>query len=262
MAKLSISCIGHNEEDHIRQLLPGLVEFADEVIYVDCESSDNSYEAAKEIGCRVFRQPNNSNLNVNKSYGINQTTHEWVLYIDPDERLTDELLKEIRDTIKSDPIENGFKISRRNYFFGKWLKHGGQYPDNQLRLFRRNYAKFPEKHVHERLQISGATGKLKHDLIHHPYCSIDQLLHKFNFYTSFDADFLSKKNTPLSFNNSVYYLLYKPVTRFAKRFIFRGGFLDGIPGFAAAFFDSAGWIVRYLKLWEMQKGKNIMEDTR
>jgi len=109
---------------------------------VDCESSDNSYEIAEELGCRVFRQPNNSNLNVNKSYGIDQTSNEWVLYIDPDERLTDELLKEIRDTINSDPIENGFKISRRNYFFGKWLKHGGQYPDNPVRLFRSKMQSF------------------------------------------------------------------------------------------------------------------------
>jgi glycosyltransferase involved in cell wall biosynthesis len=258
--KLSISCIGHNEEKHIKQLLPKLLEVADEVIYVDCESSDNSYEIAKELGCRVFRQPNNSNLNVNKSYGIEQTKNEWVIYIDPDERLTDELLKEIRDTINSNPIENGFKISRRNFFFGKWLKHGGQYPDNQLRLFRSKYAKFPQKHVHERIQISGTTGKLKHDLIHHPYCSIAQLLHKFHFYTSFDADFLSKKNTPLNFKNHVYYLFYKPFSRFVKRFFLRGGFVDGIPGFVAAFIDSAGWIVRYVKLWELRKGHNILED--
>lgn len=260
MSKLSISCIGHNEEKHIRQLLPKILEFADEVIYVDCESNDNSYKVAEELGCRVFRRPNNANLNVNKNYGIDQAKYEWVMHIDPDERLTDESCREIRDTINSHPIENGFKMPRRNFFFGKWLRHGSQYPDYQLKLFRGKHAKFPGKHVHERIQVSGATGKLKHDLMHYPYCSVNQFFFKFNFYTSFEAGFLLQKNTTLSVNNCIYYLFYKPVYRFFRRFFLKGGFMDGIPGFFAAFFDSAGWVVRYVKLWELKKGHNLLDD--
>lgn len=255
---LSFSCIGHNEKEHLEQLIPELIKYGDEVIYVDCESNDNSYEYAKQAGCKVYKRPNNSNLNINKSFGIEQTKGDWVFYIDPDERITPELMQEILQVISSNPKENGFKLARRNFFFGRWLKYGGQYPDHQLRLFRSDKGSFANIHVHERLHIDGKTGQLKNYMIHHPYISVSQFIQKFDFYTSFDSDFLKSQNTTLSVGNGIKYLLFKPWTRFFKRYLIKRGYKDGIPGFFAALFDAVGWAVRYIKLWESQKGKNVL----
>lgn len=259
MVRLSFICIGHNEKQHITQLLPNLLQFGDEVVYVDCDSQDDSLKLAEELGCGVFPRPNHENLNVNKSYAIDQTTGEWVFYVDPDERLPEELLQEIRSLVDSHPLENGFQLARRNYFFGKWLKSGGQYPDIQLRLFRKGFGYFPQLHVHEKIQISGKIGRLENDMIHHPYTNISQYLAKFDFYSRFEANFLHRKKVRISWSNHAYYLFYKPISRFFRRFVIKGGFKDGLPGFFAAAFDAAGWIVRYLKLWEIKNGRNLLE---
>lgn len=253
MVQFSYSCIGHNEKDHLQQLLPKLLQYGDEVVYVDCESSDGSLEFAKELGCKTFSRPNNPNLNVNKSFGFENSNSEWIFYIDPDERITKELAEEIHTIIQSNPIENAFRLARRNFFFGKWLKHGSQYPDYQVRLFRKTKASFANLHVHEKLNIQGKTGQLKNYMDHYPYLTVKQFLEKFNFYTSFDAEFLKQQNVKINFVNTFKYLLFKPLTRFTGRYILKGGFLNGIPGFFAAFFDAAGWVVRYVKLWELNK---------
>ncbi|MCP4749915.1 MAG: glycosyltransferase family 2 protein [Proteobacteria bacterium] len=261
MAKLSFTCIGYNEEQHIRQLLPKLLEYGDEVVYVDAESDDNSFDVAQTMGCRTFSRPNNPNLNVNKSFGIDQTSCEWIFYIDPDERLPEELLAEIRNVVDSNPVENGYKLARRNHFFGQWLKYGGQYPDIQTRLFRKGCARFDNLHVHEKLRIDGKIGKLKHDMHHHPYLDISQYLSKFDFYSTFEANFLSNNKVRLSFKNHYYYLVHKPFNRFFRRFVIKRGYKDGIPGFFAAAFDAAGWMTRYIKLWEIENGRNLLIDN-
>ncbi|MCJ8276831.1 MAG: glycosyltransferase, partial [Bdellovibrionales bacterium] len=111
-------------------------KWGDEVIYVDCESDDQSYEVAEEMGCRVFRRPNDMNLNVNKSYAMEQATGDWIFYVDPDERFDDALMEEVRNKIKAGK-DAAFRLPRRNHFFGQWLRYGGQYPDKQLRIFEK-----------------------------------------------------------------------------------------------------------------------------
>lgn len=259
MNKLSFTITGHNEEQHLKQLLPTLCEFGDEVIYVDLESKDNSYDLAKDIGCKTYKQANNPNWNINKSYAFAQATGDWIFYIDPDERLPNDLLAEIRNIVDSDYEEKAYTLARRNYFFGHWLKNGGQYPDYQLRLFKRGEGKFENKHVHEKLHINGKIGRLKYDMIHHTYIDITEYLGRFDFYTSFEADFLFKNNIKPSLYRGFLFLLIKPLNRFIRRYFFKLGFKDGIPGFFAAAFDSLNFATRYLKLWELQYGKNILK---
>ena len=133
--RISVTIIGHNEVDHLRELLPEL-QWASEIVYVDCESHDQSLAVAKDNDCKVFSRPNNHNLNINKSYSIEKATGEWIFYIDPDERLPGKLVVEIIDAVK-DTAHSGFRMKRRNHYFGYWLRHGSQYPDTQLRLFRK-----------------------------------------------------------------------------------------------------------------------------
>ena len=106
---LSVTIIGHNEVDHLRELLPQL-KWASEIIYVDCESQDDSLEFARDLGCHVFSRPNNNNLNVNKSYAMEQASGDWVFYVDPDERIPEILVEEIEKVIQ-DTTNSAFKSS-------------------------------------------------------------------------------------------------------------------------------------------------------
>lgn len=254
--KLSFTCIGHNEAYHLKELLPFLLKTGHEVIYVDCESTDESFELAQSLGCKAFRCPNNMNLNVNKSYAMDQATGDWIFYIDPDERIDETLLKEIE--MKAGMASAAaFRLPRQNHFFGTWLQHGGQYPDFQLRIFQRGKGRFPNKHVHESLVIDGKTETLKNPMKHYPYVTISQFLRKMDFYSTFEAQHLYKKGVRTSFGNGFKFLVFKPCSRFFRRWIIKGGIRDGLPGCFAALFDGVGWMLRYFKLWELEKESNL-----
>ena len=253
---LAITIIGHNEIEHLRDILPRL-SWADEVIYVDCESSDGSAIFAKKQNSRVFQRPNNPNLNINKSYAMDKSSQDWIFYLDPDERISAELADEIHSTISNPGEYVAFQLKRKNHYFGKWLRFGSQYPDVQLRLFKRGYGHFPQKHVHEKLEISGKTGMLNHNLLHYPYLSISQYIQKFNFYTSFEAQFLLDNGKTPSLLLGMQYIFLKPISRFIRRYFFKLGFRDGWPGFFAAIFDALNYLVRYFKLIELSKKANI-----
>ena len=251
---LAITIIGHNEVEHLKLLLPAL-HWADEVIYVDCESTDGSLAFAETQNCRVFQRPNNPNLNINKSYAMEQTKMDWIFYLDPDERIPQQLAAEILSTIAKPEGLVAFQLNRRNHYFGKWLRHGSQYPDIQLRLFKRGHGVFPKKHVHEKLQISGKTGQLNQDLYHYPYLSISQYLQKFNFYTSFEARYLIENGKHPSLVLAYRYCFSKPILRFFRRYFIRMGFRDGWQGLFAASFDALNYVVRYFKLIELSAKK-------
>ncbi len=249
MKNLSVTIIGFNEEEHLTELLPTL-HWADEVIYVDCGSSDRSVEIADKNDCRTFNKPNNPNLNINKSYALEQAEGEWIFYLDPDERIPEALAKNIMTTIRQPQNCKAFLLKRRNHYFGKWLRFGSQYPDLQLRLFKKGHGMFPQKHVHEKLEIDGEIGHLKSDLLHYPYQSISQYLAKFDFYTSFEADFLYHRGIKPSWQRTCRYLIFLPSLRFLRRYFFKMGFRDGWQGLFAALFDALNFAVRYFKLRE------------
>ena len=246
---LSITIIGHNEIEHLRELLPQL-KWADEIVYVDCESNDGSLEVVREAGCRVYSRPNNTNLNVNKSYAMEQANGDWVFYVDPDERIPEILVSEIEKVIQ-DTTNSAFKLNRRNHYFGNWLRHGSQYPDTQLRLFRKDSAHFPNRHVHEKLVVEGSIGKLNNDMLHFPYLNISQFLSKFDFYTRVEAGYLRDSGVRITAGNSLRFLVLKPFSRFFRRYFLKGGFRDGLPGLFCAIFDALNFVVRYFKLWEL-----------
>jgi len=248
---LSVTIIGHNEVDHLRELLPQL-KWATEIVYVDCESQDDSLEVARDLGCRVFSRPNNTNLNVNKSYAMEQANGDWVFYVDPDERIPEILAAEIEAVIKV-TTNAAFKLNRRNHYFGNWLHYGSQYPDTQLRLFRKDSAQFPNQHVHEKLVVEGSIGKLNNDMLHFPYRNISQFLSKFDFYTGVEAGYLRDSGVQITAGNTLRFLVLKPFPRFLRRYLLKGGFRDGLPGLFCAIFDALNFVVRYFKLWEMTR---------
>lgn len=254
--KLSFVCIGTDELKYIKRLFPELLALGDELVYVDSESTDGSAEYAESIGCKVLRRPRNMNANINRSIAFNEgVTGDWVFYVDPDERFSKELIQELREKVKSQPEARGFKLPRKNHYFGVWLKHGGQYPDNQLRIFKKGHGHFANLHVHERLIVDGPVGTLETPMDHYPYEDIAQFVRKFDFYSTFEAKFLLQNGQKVDLKSSFKFLFFKPLNRFFRRYVLKQGFRDGIVGFFAALFDAVGWMMRYFKLWEMRKNQ-------
>lgn len=249
---ISVSVIGHNEAKYLPDFFESL-QWADEIVFVDCESSDNSIEIAKKYTDRVFSRPNLENLNINKTYGIDHTSNNWVMYLDPDEIIPPEtydwILKEIQN-----PKHDAYLFPRKNHLLGKWLKHGSQYPDYQLRLFKKDKARFPCKHVHEKLEVSGTTGKSAYPMLHYSYPTVESLVRKLNFYSSFEAENMAKDSEKKA--SAFNYIFLKPAVRSFKRLILKGGILDGLQGFIAVFFDAVSYPIRYFKYVEIRKKKS------
>ncbi|PIU83797.1 MAG: glycosyltransferase family 2 protein, partial [Elusimicrobia bacterium CG06_land_8_20_14_3_00_38_11] len=198
---ISVSIIGHNEEKNIERCLES-VRWADEIIFVDCASKDKTVEIAKKYTTKIFYKENNPNLNVNKQFGIEQCNGDWILYLDPDEVVTEELKNEILSEVSRFQLAKfrlksgigGFLIPRKDFYFGKFLRFGGKYPDYQLRIFKKGFAKFLCKNVHEKVSIDGQILKLKSPMLHYPYQDISDMLKKSNFYTSRKAEYLFSQN--------------------------------------------------------------------
>ena len=251
MVKLSVAIIAHNEAHNLPAALAS-VSWADQLVVVDCESSDGSIAIAEQSGAEVYYAPNRPNLNINKNIAIEHCRGEWVLVLDADERVPDPLAGQIRRVI-NEGNRDGYLIPRCNHVLDRRLRYGGQYPDRQLRLFRQGRGRFPAEHIHERVRVEGTVGKLSEPLEHHPYRSYGELMRKGAFYVEFEAQRLHALNRRVSGAGLIWKSGVKPILRFNARFIFKGGFLDGAPGFMAAYFDAWNQAARWLRLWELSR---------
>jgi glycosyltransferase involved in cell wall biosynthesis len=248
MTTIAITIIGHNEA----HLLPAALEsvkWADEIIYVDCESTDGSVDLARRYTDQVFSHPNDALIVDKRNFSFAQAGTEWVFYLDPDEALSAALGAEIRAMIASVPPENGFRLPRRNHFFGRWLRHGRQYPDTQLRLFRRGKAHFPPVVLHERLEVEGSVGELREPMDHYTSATVLDSLEKLELYTTIHAQEMAQKGMAPSAGLALKYMLAKPLGRFTRRYFLAGGFRDGWPGFIQACIGAIEWQFRFIKFW-------------
>jgi len=240
--------IARNEASQIGAALES-VAWADERIVLDCGSTDNTAEIASKHGAQVYYAEHTPNLNVNKNRCFQLARGEWILSLDADERVPPALAEEIRKVITTAPPEKGFWVPRRNWFLGHPLRYGRQYPDYQLRLFRRGYGAFPEGHIHEYLQVRGPVGYLNNPLEHFPYRTLSQYLAKVDRDTDFLAQHLCQQYG--QFRTSVFLRqgIWRSLRRFLERYCLWGGFRDGFPGFLAAWLDSVNIILTMAKWW-------------
>lgn len=248
--KLSVVISAYNEEKKIEECLKS-VSFADEIIFIDNSSVDRTKFIASKYTDKIFVRENNLMLNVNKNFGISKATSDWILILDADERVTAELSKEILSAVGhlKDKKINGFWIPRQNIAFGKWIKHAGWYPDYQLRLIRKGFGKFPEKHVHEMINIEGRTEKLKNDLVHHNYENIAQFLNKMTkIYTPNEAENLYQKGVRVKSSDAINY----PLKEFLSRFFSLEGYKDGLHGLVLCLFMAFYHFIVFTLLWEKQ----------
>jgi glycosyltransferase involved in cell wall biosynthesis len=236
------------------------VDFANEVILVDCSSTDKTAEIAKEAGAKVFKRENNLMLNVNKNYGFTKAENEWILNLDADERVTTGLREEIEKILKSSTDITAFSIPRKNIIFGKWIRHTGWYPDLQTRLFRRGKAKFPEVHVHEQIKVDGEISELTSPLDHESYASVMEFLLKFfTIYAPNEADVLIKDN---EYNFSASDFLTRPSSEFINRFYNQKGYKDGLHGLALSLLMAFYHFVVVALIWEKKDFTESGEDMR
>ncbi|WP_263357331.1 glycosyltransferase family 2 protein [Acidicapsa ligni] len=251
--KLSIAILAHNEAANLRRTLQS-VAWADELILVDSGSTDETVSIAEEFGAKVFHESW-------KGYGgqmnsaIDKCTSPWVFSLDADEVLTPELQAEIQELLKGTPNRDAYWVPRRNQIFGRWMRHGGQYPDYKLRLFQQGTARLPENtEPHATPKWSGPKGKLRGDLLHYQYPTVALYVEHMNRYSSASVPLVLRKGrTCRGLLEFLSMTLLNPVLTFIKNYIFRGGFLDGREGLLFHLYHSSYISWKYAKAWEVSR---------
>lgn len=242
-----------NGEHTMRHCMEALKGWVDEFRIVDGTSSDKTTEICKEYTDNVVITDNKPMIHTNKNMAIDAITSDWVLNLDQDEVITPKLKQEILDTINRDPQENGFWIPRSNYFFGHFMKKGGTYPDNTIRLYRRGKGRLGEVSIHEQATIDGEVGFLHHPMLHLSYPSITQYLAKFNKFTTIIAQDMESGKEKVAKPEIIQYLFIKPFVTFFKIYFRHRGYVDGLAGYAFALLSGLTFTIAYVKYWERKR---------
>jgi glycosyltransferase involved in cell wall biosynthesis len=249
LSKISCIIITRNEAKNIGRCLQS-VAWADEIVIVDSGSTDDTKKIASEFTDKIFDHKWKG-FGPAKEFARNQTTGEWVLSVDADEEVSERLREEIIGTIGSQIPLDGYFIPRKSNFLGKWMGHGGWYPDLVLRLFRREKGEFTMRLVHEKVKVSGSTGRLKNNLLHYTDPDFEHYLVKLNRYTSLDALQLLEAGK----ESSLVDIVLRPPILFFKMYILKAGFLDGAQGFILATASAFHVFSKYVKLRHLKKSK-------
>lgn len=243
---LSVAVLAHNEADVLRGCLESVTALASEILVADAESQDHTAAVAAEYGATVIPVENRLEVDGTKNVAIGAARHDWVLILDPDERVSAQLRQEIAATIEREPTHDGYLIPRRNYELGRWIRTMGHYPGPQLRLVRRGRGSYATDQLHAHLRVDGSVGVLTHDLIHVPQSTIWTYAHKRNFYTEQAA----RRHFSEGVRFSSARLVFSPLWEFVRQYILFGGWLEGVPGFIIA--AHGGWakFLTEAKLWQ------------
>ncbi len=245
--KITALAITYNEEENVKRYVDSL-SFADEIIFVDSQSTDNTVKIAEELGVKVIQRKFDDFSN-QRNYAIGQAKNDWIIFFDLDEIMTDELEKEIKKKIVSSSDKVAYFVKRNFFFLGKRMKYGGWQNDKAIRLFNKNYCKYNGNLVHEVIKTQGRTGKLKSSVNHYSYKNFDNYNDKLNLYSKLQAENLYGKNI----KPNLYHFFIRPFYRFLWQYIFRLGILDGKEGFILAYVHSFSVFKRYLQLWMMHR---------
>ncbi len=246
--KLSVFIIAHNEEQSIADAVKS-ASFADEVVVIDNGSTDETYAIAERSGASVIRIGQNTGYSDAKRIAMSHCHGEWLFWLDADERITDELRKQILSAVESPGGINAFRMPRKSFFLGKWIRHCGWYPDYIVRLFRHGKARFSDDLVHEKLVIEGKIGTLTAPILHYTDPTLEHYLQKFNRYTTLSARQMHSEGKKASFLD----IFLRPPVTFFRMFVIRLGFLDGYEGFLLSALSSMHVLVKYAKLRFLKK---------
>jgi glycosyltransferase involved in cell wall biosynthesis len=251
MSPITAVIITHNEARNIQRCLASLKTVADEIIIVDSFSTDDTVAICQQEGA-IVKQQAWLGFGPQKNFGIQHASHEYILSLDADEALDDELQATIL-AAKNQGLQGMYDFTRLNFYYGKFLYHGFEYPDYKIRLFPKSKVRWNDELVHETLQLSpGVTQKrLKGHLLHYTYFTIQEHVAKANKYTNLGAELNYKKGKVASWIK----ILFAPLATFVQAYIFKRGFLDGGHGFIVAAFHAYGAFMKYTKLWQLNNEK-------
>ena len=246
MTKITAIIPTLNEEERIQNSLKS-AEFADEVIVIDSYSTDRTVEIVKQSNAKLL-QRKFDDFSSQKNYAIDQASNDWILWIDADEVLTEELQKEIKSAIENAKELVGFYIYRVFFFKGKKMRYTGTQNDKLIRVFNRKHCQYEGK-VHEKIKADGKLGVLENKILHYSYISFDRYIIKLNQHSALKAEELFEKGKMIT----PFHIIIKPIARFIKHYFVKLGFLDGFYGFIISFALSYGVLVRYIKLWNLKQ---------
>jgi glycosyltransferase involved in cell wall biosynthesis len=248
MKKLSVVLITFNEEDRLAEALISCKDIADEIIVVDCFSTDKTCDIAAQYGAKIVKHKF-IDFGSQKNVALDQAKNDWVLNLDADERVSDLLKGEIRKFKKmEDTSADGFYLNRKTYYLNRWIKHSGWYPDRKLRLFKKSKSRWKGR-IHEALILDGESSRMKGDILHYTYRNISDHINRLNKYSEIQAEDIVDKGKKLLY---LRFLLLPPVT-FIRFYIWKLGFLDGLPGFVIALVSSWATAMKYMKAIENRR---------
>ena len=246
--QVSVCIITFNEEDRIRDCLESVI-WADEIIVVDSYSSDKTVEVCKEYTDKVFSREWPGYVE-QKNYALAKASNGWVLCLDADERISEQLANMIDEELNAGDIEyNGFLFRRHSYYMGRLINHGGWYPDYQLRLFRKDKGCWTGINPHDKVHVEGRKKYVKSDIIHFPYRSITDQLKTIDNYSTIFVDQMTMRGK--KFN--ILQMFIRPPTRFLETYFWKKGFLDGLPGLINILIATFYVFLKYLKWYERER---------
>ena len=254
---ISACIITYNEEQNIRECLESL-KWVDEIIVVDSMSTDSTVSICREYTDSVIQKTWEGHVK-QKNFAINQARNDLVLCLDADERVTPELRKEIEKCLSEDSGEvDGYYCSRHSYYLGRWINHGGWYPDYKLRLFKKSRGKWGGKDPHDKVILEGTTKYLQSELHHFVYRNLSHQLQTVDNFSTITAQELNNEGEHFT----VLKLLSRPTLKFLGTYFLKRGFLDGMPGLIISVVSSFYVFLRYAKLWEKQRQNNAPLTTK
>jgi glycosyltransferase involved in cell wall biosynthesis len=250
MQSLSVAIVAMNEAENIARTLAS-VAWADEIILVDSGSTDRTVEIAQSFGAKVYRESW-------KGYGgqvnsaLDKCSGPWILNLDADEEVTPKLAAEIQSLLSGSPSFNGYTVPRLNNIFGRWMRHGGLYPDRKLRLFRKGTARLAEDtEPHATPKTAEKTGKLKNHMLHSQYLTLEiYIQHMSSYSTSTIPLYLRSGKTSASLPAFIANTVLNPLFTFFYNYVLRGGFLDGREGLLFHLYHSLYVSWKYAKAWK------------
>ena len=273
--KLSVVLATRNEEENIKRCLESVKDIVSEIIIFDEYSTDSTREIAEKLGAKVYLEKHHDIFHITKQKALEKAKGEWILQLDADEVVSEELAEQVLAIINNQEsiininplferhqqlIEErdgeigkdtgpvvGYFIPRRNMFLGKPLIHAGMYPDGVNRLVKRGYARFPQKSVHEQIELDGRVGWLSGDLLHYDSPTLKRYLSRLNRYTDLKAQELKNSKPPKNLWSFFKFIILHPTYHFLLLFIRHLGFLDGVNGFLWSFFSALHFPIAYFK---------------
>lgn len=237
-----------NEAKNIRRCLES-IRWCSEIVVIDSGSTDGTLEICREVGARVIHREWPGYVE-QKRYGLEHSTGDWVLNLDADEEVSPELQHEILHVLATEGERyDGYELSRVVFYLNRWWRKGGWYPEYRLRLCRRSKTSWAGADPHEKAEVAGPTRRLEGELRHYTYRNMTDHINRLNQHSTSAARTMHRKGKHVS----VASMLFNPIGRFAKFYIFKKGYREGASGLVVALFESFYVLLKYLKLWELER---------